>query len=140
MRAQPRPHHATQPATISPAGLAAWRTQGETHALLDLRERGARRWAPPVMTCADGVASTLGVATLGRLGYRAVRVLAGGTGAWEAAGFPVERGKTRLLDEADDVVLKPYERGRKAMQDYLRWEELLDDQGRSPHPLPGAAR
>jgi hypothetical protein len=47
----------------------------------------------------------------------------------------VEQGATRLADEADDVVLKPYERGRRAMEDYLRWEELLDDQGQSPHPL-----
>ena len=55
--------------------------------------------------------------------------------AWESAGLVVEQGATRLLDDADDVVLKPYERGRKAMEDYLRWEELLDDEGRSPHPL-----
>jgi 3-mercaptopyruvate sulfurtransferase SseA len=70
-----------------------------------------------------------------------VRVLEGGMRAWAAAGLAVEQGATRLADEADDVVLKPYERGRRAMEDYLRWEELLDDQGQSPHPLlasPGA--
>jgi hypothetical protein len=42
--------------------------------------------------------------------------------------------RKRVLDEADDVVLTPYERGGEAMEAYLRWEELLDD-GRSPHPL-----
>lgn len=101
---------------------------------------GADRTAPLVVTCGDGLASTFAGATLARLGYAAVRVLEGGTRAWHAAGRPVEEGATRLLDEADDVVLKPYERGRKAMEDYLRWEELLDDNGCSPHPLLANAR
>ncbi len=90
---------------------------------------------PIVVTCADGFASTLAAATLGRLGYSAARVLEGGTRAWEAAGLPVERGKTRLLDATDDVVLKPYERGREAMERYLRWEEDLDQEGQSPNRL-----
>jgi rhodanese-related sulfurtransferase len=93
------------------------------------------RGAPIVVTCDDGAASTLAAATLAGLGYSAVRVLEGGMRAWAAAGLAVEQGATRLADEADDVVLKPYERGRRAMEDYLRWEELLDDQGQSPHPL-----
>jgi rhodanese-related sulfurtransferase len=93
------------------------------------------RAAPIVVTCGDGLASTLAGATLARLGYSSVRVLDGGTRAWQAAGLRAEEGATRMLDETDDVVLKPYERGRKAMEDYLRWEELLDDEGRSPHPL-----
>ena len=88
-----------------------------------------------VVTCADGYASTLAAATLGRLGYGRTRVLEGGTRAWEAAGLPVERGRTRLLDEPDDVVLKPYERGREAMERYLRWEEDLDQEGCSPSRL-----
>ncbi len=88
-----------------------------------------------VVTCADGVQSTLAAVTLGRLGYFAARVLAGGTRAWLEAGLPVETGPTRLLDEPDDVVLKPYEKGRESMEAYLRWEEALDHEGRSPHPL-----
>jgi hypothetical protein len=40
-----------------------------------------------------------------------------------------------MLDEADDVVQKPYERGRAAMEAYLRWEEALDQRGVSPHAL-----
>jgi rhodanese-related sulfurtransferase len=91
-----------------------------------------------VLTCADGAQSTLAAATLGRLGYSSVRALAGGVRAWQAAGQPVEAGPTRLADEADDIVLKPYERGRGAMEAYLRWEEALDMEGRSPHTLlPG---
>ncbi|MGH7279711.1 MAG: hypothetical protein ACREJG_13645, partial [Candidatus Rokuibacteriota bacterium] len=78
--------------------------------------------------------STLAAATLARLGYAAC-VLAGGTRAWAASGLALERGATWLLDEPDDVVPKPYERGRDAMAAYLRWEEALDAEGRSPHPL-----
>ena len=91
--------------------------------------------APIVLTCGDGTASTLATATLGRLGYGAARVLEGGTRAWAEAGLPLERGATRLLDEADDVVAKPYDRGREAMVKYLRWEEALDREGRSPYAL-----
>ncbi len=93
------------------------------------------RHASLIVTCADGVQSTLAVATLRGLGYAGARVLEGGTRAWVAAGLPVERGASRLLDEPDDVVLKAYDRGREGMQAYLRWEEALDDQGRSPHQL-----
>jgi rhodanese-related sulfurtransferase len=92
------------------------------------------RARPVLVTCADGRASALAAAALAGLGYRA-RVLDGGLRAWEAAGSPVERGATRLADEPDDVVLKPYDRGRPAMEAYLRWEEDLDDEGISPHPL-----
>ena len=89
------------------------------------------RQAPIAVTCADGVASTLAAATLDRLGYTAVSVLEGGTRAWADAGLAVEDGRTRLADEPDDVVLKPYERGREAMERYLRWEADLDQDGRS---------
>jgi rhodanese-related sulfurtransferase len=99
------------------------------------------RWTPMVITCVDGQASTLAAATLRAMGYAEARVLDGGTRAWEAVGRPVERGATRLLDEVDDVVLKPYERGRAAMEAYLRWEEALDPDGASPHALlPGPTR
>jgi rhodanese-related sulfurtransferase len=92
-----------------------------------------------VLTCETGVQSTLAAATLAALGYRDARVLAGGTKAWAAAGRPLETGATRLLDEADDVLLKPYERGREGMVRYLEWEEELDEHGWSPKALlPGA--
>ena len=92
-----------------------------------------------VVTCADGAQSSFAAVTLARLGYAKARTLAGGLRAWQAAGRPIETGATRLADEADDVVQKPYERGRAAMEAYLRWEEALDHEGRSPHTLlPGA--
>jgi rhodanese-related sulfurtransferase len=81
------------------------------------------------VTCADGLASTLAAATLWRVGFSSVGALEGGTRAWAAAGLPLERGAARLLDEPDDVVLKPYEKGREAMEAYLRWEIALDLDG-----------
>jgi len=102
---------------------------------------------PVLLTCADGVQSTLAAATLRRMGYATARVLDGGVAAWRAAGLPVETGPGSMLEEADDVVQKPYERGRAAMEAYLRWEEALDAHGVSPHALlperpaaPGGAR
>jgi 3-mercaptopyruvate sulfurtransferase SseA len=92
------------------------------------------RAQPIVVSCPDGVASTLAAATLRRTGWDA-RVLDGGTRAWSAGNRPLETGATRLLDETDDVVLKPYERGRDAMEAYLRWEEALLPDGVSPHAL-----
>ena len=88
-----------------------------------------------VVTCADGVQSAFAAVTLARLGYAKARVLTGGVRAWQAAGRPIETGPTRLADETDDVVLKPYERGRAAMEAYLAWEEALDEEGTSPVPL-----
>jgi 3-mercaptopyruvate sulfurtransferase SseA len=88
-----------------------------------------------LLTCADGVQSTLAAATLRRMGYAAARVLDGGVAAWRAAGLPVETGLGSMQGEADDVVQKPYERGRAAMEAYLRWEEALDAHGVSPHAL-----
>lgn len=115
---------------------AGWicRSRLELRAPEALPDRGH----PIVVTCTDGRQSTLAAATLAALGYREARVLEGGLGAWGAAGQPVETGATRLLDEPDDVVTKPYDRGREAVESYLRWEEALDAEGRSPVPLlPG---
>jgi rhodanese-related sulfurtransferase len=93
------------------------------------------RARPIVVTCGDGVASTLAAVTLTGLGYKNVGALDGGTQGWRDAGQPLEQGATRLWDEPDDVVLKPYQRGREAMEAYLRWEEALDPDGSSPHRL-----
>jgi rhodanese-related sulfurtransferase len=90
---------------------------------------------PIVVCCSDGTHSTLAAETLGALGYSSLSVLAGGTRAWAQAGLPLESGPTRLLDETDDVVLKPYDKGRPSMEAYLRWEEALDQHGHSPYSL-----
>jgi rhodanese-related sulfurtransferase len=94
-----------------------------------------------VVTCTDGVMSTLSVRALQEAGAGLVRVLDGGKRAWTASGQALETGATKLGDEADDVVLKPYQRGRDAMEAYLRWETDLDDEGGSPHALlPGVPK
>src|SRR2546428_562627 len=64
---------------------------------------GPDRTRPIVLTCEDGVASTLAAATLAGLGYKEVSVLEGGTRAWTDAGRPLEEGTTRVWDEADGV-------------------------------------
>jgi rhodanese-related sulfurtransferase len=118
---------------------AAWICRSRLE--MRIEQAAPDRRTPIVVSCIDGQASTLAAATLLALSYAGVRVLDGGTRAWEAVGQPVERGATRLLDDADDVVPKPYERGRAAMEAYLRWEEALDQEGGSPHALlPGLTR
>jgi 3-mercaptopyruvate sulfurtransferase SseA len=56
----------------------------------------------------------------------AVRVLAGGLGAWRTAGLPLEANR-RDPEDADcvDVHLRPYDRNEgveAAMREYLSWE------------------
>jgi len=63
---------------------------------------------------------------------RPVKVLAGGTAAWQAAGLPLETGMDRLASEPDDVSLSardrpPAERERY-MREYLAWEIDLVNQ------------
>ncbi|MCC7546344.1 MAG: hypothetical protein IT532_01125 [Burkholderiales bacterium] len=58
------------------------------------------------------------------------RVLEGGSRAWFDAGLAEESGAGRMIGEADDVWIKPYQRpeGAAAMQTYLRWETGLLEQ------------
>jgi rhodanese-related sulfurtransferase len=112
---------------------ARWIGRGRLELRIDRAAPDTRQ--PVLVTCADGVQSTLAAATLRRLGYAGARVLEGGLAAWRAAGLEVETGPGTMLDEPDDVVQKPYERGRAAMEAYLRWEEALDQRGVSPYAL-----
>jgi rhodanese-related sulfurtransferase len=113
---------------------AAWICRSRLESLI--ARAAPDRARPVVLTCGDGVESALAAVTLAGLGYKDVAVLEGGTRGWTAAGLPLEQGTTRLLDEPDDVVLKPYQRGREAMEAYLRWEEALDlHDGTSAHRL-----
>jgi rhodanese-related sulfurtransferase len=90
-----------------------------------------------VFTCPDGVLARFAAFDAASPGAVRVRVLAGGTAAWRAAGFPLERGTARLACAADDVYYRPYD-GRsqieQAMKDYLNWETALVDQlAREPY-------
>ena len=79
-----------------------------------------------VFTSPDDTLARLAAPEASELTAAEVRVLAGGTGAWQAAGLPLEAGFTRPADERDDIWLKPYEQhGGKVedhMQAYLTWE------------------
>ncbi len=89
-------------------------------------------YIPPVgliiMTSEDGRLAHLAAAEVAQLRPQAiVRVLEGGTKAWEAATMALESGETQMLSTNDDVWYKPYDTGnpeeiRKRMQDYLTWE------------------
>src|SRR5439155_1059902 len=114
----------------------------------------AVRRASFVFICDGVVRATLTAAWFARMGVPDVAVLAGGVPAWQDAGGLIENGQpepipfgwqaaraaTRYrkpgeLGDVGVVVLKPYQRGREAMEAYLRWEEALDAEGSSPHRL-----
>jgi rhodanese-related sulfurtransferase/predicted metal-dependent enzyme (double-stranded beta helix superfamily) len=83
-----------------------------------------------VVTSQDGVLARLAAAEIATTSGRDVRALAGGTGAWLAAGLATESGAERLL-VADDVWYRPTDRDveREAfMRDYLHWETNLVEQ------------
>jgi len=86
-----------------------------------------------VLTSEDGTIARYAAAEL-RI-RRPVKVLAGGTAAWKAAGLPLETGMERLASEADDIAVSardrpPAERERY-MREYLAWEiDLVNQIGR----------
>jgi rhodanese-related sulfurtransferase len=89
-----------------------------------------------VLTSEDGVVARFAAAEIAGSTDRRVRVLAGGTAAWQAAGLPLDRGMAPLADEPDDIALsardRPSERERH-MQEYLEWEiGLAEAIGRDP--------
>ncbi|MGE0205656.1 MAG: rhodanese-like domain-containing protein [Hyphomicrobiaceae bacterium] len=86
---------------------------------------------PLVLTSPFGSLARLAAADLAGRTDRRILVLAGGTQAWVAAGYPLETGEGRLADTADDVWLPARERGgdrEAAMRAYLAWEIDLVNQ------------
>lgn len=83
-----------------------------------------------VFSAAEEALARLAAADASRLTTTPVQVLAGGTAAWSAAGFPLETGDTRMTGPADDLNYRALDRKDKveeAMREYLKWEvELLD--------------
>jgi rhodanese-related sulfurtransferase len=78
-----------------------------------------------VCTSPDGVLARYAAADLNAM------ALEGGTGAWRAAGLPIEAGETRMLEPPEDVYYKPYDgksQIESAMRDYLEWEVALVEQ------------
>jgi len=87
--------------------------------------------APPpaalvVVTAPDERLAHLAVAELAALTTAPVRVLAGGTAAWRAAGLPMQADRTIPADaQCIDFHLRPYDRNsgvEEAMRAYLSWE------------------
>jgi len=84
-----------------------------------------------IFTSPDGVLAKLAALDASTLTGARVRVLAGGTAAWVAAGFALERGTTHLASATDDVYYRPYDgksQIEQAMKDYLDWEVALAEQ------------
>lgn len=78
-----------------------------------------------VLTSEDGVLAHLAAEEAAALVEVPVKVLAGGTSAWAAAGLPLADGFERMASEPHDVYLRPYDRDtgvEDAMHDYLTWE------------------
>jgi rhodanese-related sulfurtransferase len=83
-----------------------------------------------VLTSEDGTTARYAAAELGT--GRPVKVLAGGTAAWKAAGLPLDTGMGPLASEPDDISVSardrpPAERERY-MREYLAWEIDLVNQ------------
>ena len=84
-----------------------------------------------VLTSSDGMLARLAAADLSSAENLQVLALEGGTAAWRNAGYPLERGATRMATAPDDVRLKAREQSEgieKAMQEYLSWEIDLVNQ------------
>ncbi|MGH7031580.1 MAG: rhodanese-like domain-containing protein, partial [Stellaceae bacterium] len=118
-----------EPATVTPAelranpavvvDLALSRRHREGHipgAWFAIRARlGAALARLPadgdlVLTSEDGAIARYAAAEIAPQAGRRVRVLAGGTAAWTAAGLPLETGMERMTDEPDDVALSARDR------------------------------
>ena len=88
-----------------------------------------------VLTSEDGRIARFAAAELRT--RRPVKVLAGGTAAWKAAGLPLETGMGPLASEPDDVSVsardRPPAEHERYMREYLAWEiDLVNQIARDP--------
>ncbi|MGZ9005134.1 MAG: rhodanese-like domain-containing protein, partial [Burkholderiales bacterium] len=84
-----------------------------------------------VFTSADGILARLAAADVRKTASVPVLALEGGTAAWREAGFPLERGATRMATSPDDIRMRAREQTENvedAMRAYLSWEIDLADQ------------
>ncbi len=84
-----------------------------------------------VFTSPDGVIARLAAPEASELTELPVRVLAGGTDSWRAAGRELAQGLENMADAREDIWLKPYDHEKSVedrMRDYLTWEvDLVDE-------------
>ena len=87
-----------------------------------------------VLTSADGIVAQLAAPEVAQLTGAPVKVLSGGTAAWQRESLPLEQGLTHLTDTIDDVWVRAHDRTEnreQAMKDYLTWEvDLITQIGR----------
>jgi rhodanese-related sulfurtransferase len=84
-----------------------------------------------VFTSSDGVVARLAAAEWNGRAPAPVLELSGGTAAWIAAGYRLERGATRMVSAREDEKLRAREQVgsvEKAMRAYLAWEIDLANQ------------
>src|SRR5699024_5726546 len=79
-----------------------------------------------VLICQNGLTSTLSAVTLKDLGFEHVFVLENGKKSWSEANFSFDYGSEGFIHEANDIAFPPYDRGKKAMVEYLEWEIDLE--------------
>jgi len=83
-----------------------------------------------VFGAAEEDLARLAAADAAKLQQTPVKVLAGGTSAWVAAGFSLETGDERMTGAADDLNYRALDRKdnvEAAMLEYLKWEvELVE--------------
>jgi len=83
-----------------------------------------------VLTSEDGTLARYAAAELRT--RRSVKVLSGGTAAWQAAGLPLDTGMGPLASEPDDIALsardRPAAERERYMREYLAWEIDLVNQ------------
>ena len=77
-----------------------------------------------VLTSPDGRLARARCGRTGGSGGADIRVLAGGTNAWRAAGLPLATGREAMADTPNDCWRRPYDpyAGAGARERYLRWE------------------
>jgi rhodanese-related sulfurtransferase len=84
-----------------------------------------------VFTSSDGVLARLAMAEWSGRAPAAVLALSGGTAAWVAAGYALERGAERMASTREDERLRAREQAgsvEDAMRAYLAWEIDLVNQ------------
>jgi hypothetical protein len=78
-----------------------------------------------VFTSADGVLARLAAVDALEFSALPVKVLQGGTAAWTAAGYALEKGATRIKGTDEDLRYKALDQRdnvEAAIREYLRWE------------------
>lgn len=81
-----------------------------------------------VFAATDEALARLAAADAAKLIATPIKVLAGGTAAWRAAGYALETGDVRMTGAADDLSYRALDRKdnvEQAMREYLSWEVEL---------------